>query len=141
MTTDGASTLDPVSRGGLVFKVNAEDAPARSYFLSADVAIKLAPRPQIVRLPGAPPTLLGLALSDGAVVPLLELGPDRATMILCLYRGEPVGLVGAEEIRSGVFPAAEAGGVRVDGATIPPLDLEEMYARVHAVTWGRAWGS
>jgi len=130
----------PVTRGGLVFKVVPDEGPARSFFLSADVAIKLAPRPQIVRLPGAPPSLLGLALSDGAVVPLLEVGPDRATMILCLYRGEPVGLVGAEDIRSGVFPAAEAGGVQVDGASVPPLDLEEMYARVHAVTWGSAWG-
>jgi hypothetical protein len=130
----------PVSRGGLVFTVAIPDEPTRSFFLGADVAIKLAPRPQIARLPGAPPGLLGLALSEGAVVPLFELGPDRATMILCVHRGEPLGLVGAEDIQSGVFPADESGGVKVDGASVPPLDLEEMYARVHAVTWGTGWG-
>jgi hypothetical protein len=128
------------SRGGLVFRVSDDGSRRRSFFLSADVAIKLVPRPQVARLPGAPPGLLGLALSDGAIVPILELGPDHATMILCLHRGEPLGLVGAEDIQSGVFPADEAGGVNVDGETIRPLDLEEMYARVHGVTWGTSWG-
>jgi hypothetical protein len=131
---------DRTTRGGLVFTVVAEERPTRSFFLSADIALKLAPRPQIARLPGAPPGLLGLALSDGAILPLLEVGADRATMILCLYRGEQLGLVGAENIRSGVFPADGAGGVKVDGVKVPPFDLEEMYTRVHAVTWGTGWG-
>lgn len=139
MATDPPHTERP-TRGGLVFTSFANERPPRSFFLSADVAIKLAPRPQIARLPGAPPGLLGLALSDGAILPLLEVGPDRTTMILCLYRGEQLGLVGAEDIRSGVFPADDAGAVRVDGVRVPPFDLEEMYARVHAVSWGTSWG-
>jgi hypothetical protein len=139
MATDAPHTGRP-TRGGLVFTSFSNEQPPRSFFLSADVAIKLAPRPQIARLPGAPPGLLGLALSDGAILPLLEVGPDRTTMILCLYRGEQLGLVGAEEIRSGVFPADDAGAVRVDGVRVPPFDLEEMYARVHAVSWGTSWG-
>jgi len=39
-----------------------------------------------------------------------------------------------------VFPADDAGAVRVDGVRVPPFDLEEMYARVHAVSWGTSWG-
>jgi hypothetical protein len=126
------------SRGGMIFRAGTD--AARTFFLSADVAIKVTPHPQIARLPGAPPTLLGITLSDGAVLPLLELGPDRSTMILCVHRGEPLGLVGAEEIRTGVFPSAAGGGVEVDGAAVPPFDVEEIYARVHAVTWGATWG-
>ena len=124
-----------VSRGGIVFLVEG-----RPLFLGADLAVKLTPRPQIARLPGAPPGLLGLALSEGAILPLLELGPVRATMIICVHRGEPVGLLGAEEIQSGVFPAADAGAVIAFGKTVPPLDLEELYARVHTATWGASWG-
>jgi hypothetical protein len=129
------SPIPPETRGGLVFAVRG-----RPFFLSAELAIKVAPRPQIARLPGAPPGLLGLALSDGAILPLLEIGPDRSTMIVCVHRGEPVGLVGAEDIQSGVFPAGEAGGVRAGGASVPPFHLEETYARAHAATWGASWG-
>lgn len=123
------------SRGGLVFTVLG-----CGFFLGADLAVKVTPRPQIARLPGSPPGLLGLALSEGTILPLLELGPDRSAMIICVHRGEQLGLVGAEEIYSGVFPAAEAGGVRFGDAVVPPLDLEEIYARIHAATWGASWG-
>ncbi len=128
------------TRGGLVFAVSADERPRRTFFLGADIAVKLAPRPQIARVPGSPPGLLGLALHDGAILPLLEVGRDRATMILCLYRGEQLGLVGAEDVESGVFTAEDGGGVQVDGKTIPAFDVGEIYARVHAVTWGTSWG-
>jgi len=122
-------------RGGLVFEVEG-----RTFFLSAEHARKLAPRPQIARLPGAAPSLLGLVLEDGGILPVVELGPERATMIVCVHRGEQLGLLGAVGIRSGVFPADPSGGVTVDGKVIPALDLAGLYARLHAATWGASWG-
>jgi CheW-like domain len=124
-----------VSRGGLVFTV--ED---RRFFLGAELVVRVAPRPHVTRFPGAPPGLLGLALSDGAIVPVLELGPERGAMIVCVYRGEQIGLVGADDIASGMFTADGDVGVVVANETVPPLGIEELYARVHAVTWGAGWG-
>jgi hypothetical protein len=61
-------------------------------------------------------------------------------MIVCVYRGEHMGLLGADDIKSGVFTRGDDGGVVVDGQKAPPLQLEEIYARVHTATWGSAWG-
>jgi len=121
--------------GGVVFRVKG-----RRFFLAADVALRLAPQPQITRFPGAPPGLLGLALSDGVTLPVVEIGPAREAMIVCLYRGEPIGLLGAEEVTTGMFAAGDAGGVLASGEAVPPLDLEEICGRIHVVTWGASWG-
>ncbi len=126
--------MPPVAlRGGLVFRV-----PSRRLFLPAEVAIKVAPRPQIARFPGAPAGLLGLALVDGMIVPVLELGPDHDAMIVCVHGGEPLGLLGAADITSGMFEARDAGVV-VRGEAVPPLDVDEIYTRVRGVTWGATW--
>ncbi len=113
---------------GLLFRVGT----ARR-LLAADVARRVAPLPQILRVPGSPPGLLGLALSDGVTLPILEIGETRGAVIVCLCRGEEVGLVGAEDIESGVFEES-----RIVGAT--PLDLVALYDRVHAATLGTGWG-
>jgi hypothetical protein len=129
----------PRVRGGLVIGIGD-----KRFFVAADVAVKLAPRPQIAHLPGAPPGLLGLALCDGSILPVLDVGLDvgqaRGAMVVCIYRGEHLGLLGADPQASGVFAPGEDGGVVVDGAPIPPLNLEELYAGVHTVTWGSGWG-
>jgi hypothetical protein len=128
------STRDGATRGGLVFRVGE-----RRWFLPAEIALKVAPRPQIARIPGAPPGLLGVALSDGTILPVVELAPDHESMVVCLHRGEHIGLLGATSIESGVFPANDADGVLVKGAAIPPLDLDELYGRLHVR--GTGWGS
>jgi hypothetical protein len=61
-------------------------------------------------------------------------------MVVCIYRGEHLGLLGAEPLASGVFAASGEGGIVLDGAEVPPLNIEELYARVHTVTWGSGWG-
>jgi hypothetical protein len=128
--------LQPKSlRGGLLFKVDG-----KRWFLAAEHALKVAPRPQVARFPGAPVGLLGLALSDGVIVPVLELGPHRGAMIIYVHRGEPLGLLGAADIESGMYSAGNGLAVTVDGKGVVPLDVEALYTQVHAVTWGASWG-
>ncbi len=128
-------------RGGLVFRVGL-----RRSFLAAELALRVTPRPPIARIPGAPPGLLGVALSDGVILPVIELGspppapPVSGPMIVCLHRGEQLGLVGASDIVSGMFAASDAAGVLVLGEAVRELDVEEIYARVHVVSWGAGWG-
>ncbi len=124
-----------LSRGGLVFRVGA-----RRQFLPADLALKVVPRPLIARIPGAPPGLLGLALAEGVILPVIELDREGGAMIVCAHHGERLGLVGAVDIASGMFSASDASGVLCEGETVRELDLEELYARVHAVSWGATWG-
>jgi len=128
----------PLTRGGIVFRVHG-----RPLFLPAELALKVVPRPQIARVPGAPPGLLGLALSDGVILPVLELGAGSSVasaMIVCVHGSEQLGLVGVTDIVSGMFPASGADGVIASDTVVPALDLEEIYARVHPVTWGAGWG-
>jgi len=127
--------MTSLQRGGIVFRVQG-----RPSFLAADVALRVAPRAQVVRVPGAPAGLLGLALSDGVILPVIELSPEPGAMIVCLFGGEAVGLVGATDIVSGMFPASGAEGVLFQASEVPALDLADIYARVHAVTWGAGWG-
>lgn len=133
VATPGSSPT--LTRGGLVFRVGA-----RRQFLPADLALKVVPRPQIARIPGAPPGLLGLALAEGAILPVIELDGEGGAMIVCSHHGERLGLVGAVDIASGMFPASDASGVLFEGEAVRELDLEELYGRVHTVSWGAAWG-
>lgn len=121
--------------GGLVFRIASE-----RYFLPAALVARVSALPQVVRLPGAPEGILGLGLSDGVILPLIEVGPGRGSMIVCTHAGEEVGLVGAEDIESGVFVGHSAGGVLRGGAVVPSFDLEGLYGRVHASTWRGSWG-
>jgi hypothetical protein len=112
----------------------------RRFFLPVDQTVKLAPVPQITRVPGAARELLGLALCEGLIVPVLEVGMGRDVMVVCLHQGEPIGLVGAVEIQTGLFRVGEAGGVLVAGELVPPLDLGEICGQVQAGAWGASWG-
>jgi hypothetical protein len=122
------------SKGGLVFR-----ASSRRYFLAAEFAVKVVPYPQVVRLPGAPPGLLGLALSEGVIVPIIELGPARTAMIVCVHRDEAIGLVGVADIVSGMFASDGGTGVLVSSELVTPLDVEAIYERVHGASWGAHW--
>ncbi len=124
------------SRGGLLLTVDG-----RRFFLRAELTVRVAPPPPIARLPGAPRALLGLALSDGVILPVIEVGVDRDVMVVCVYRGEQLGLVGATGLQSGMFPPGEGAGVTVDGEPVPPLDSSrKLITRIHPVTWGASWG-
>jgi chemotaxis signal transduction protein len=58
-------------KGGVVFRV----AEAR-YFLPATTASKVLPMPGVARVPGAPADLVGVALVEGEMVPVVDIGGD-----------------------------------------------------------------
>jgi chemotaxis signal transduction protein len=89
--------------GGVVFRTS-QDALC---FLPATIAIKVLAIPDLARVPGAPPDLLGVALVDGDMVPVVAIGHARSAMIVCSYLGERLGLVGMEIVTAGRIEAGE----------------------------------
>ena len=123
-------TLEP-RRGGIVL-----DDGSHLFFVPAHVAEKVAPIPDIARVPCAQPELVGIALHEGAILPVVAIGPARAAMLVISYMGEPIGLVGATVVATGSFEAAGDGAsVRHDGRIAKPLDLPGIYARMQAGSW------
>ncbi len=99
--------------GGVLFRVSE-----RLYFLSAVIATKVLPMPRVARVPGAPVSLVGVALVDGEMVPVVAIGDldargsrrpppgerpraDNRPMLVCTYMGERVGLVGLQIVATG----------------------------------------
>ncbi|MGH7435053.1 MAG: hypothetical protein ACRENE_05200, partial [Polyangiaceae bacterium] len=91
-------------------------------FVPAAIALRVARTPPVTPVPGAPAGLLGIALHEGGVVPVLEIGPARGDMIVCRSDGELVALLGGEGFVTGVFTTAGDG-----------LDLVEHEGRRHAL--------
>ncbi len=108
-------------------------------FLPADVALRVAPAPRVTRVPGAPPELVGIALYEGAIVPVVAIGPTRGEMIVCQQAGELLGVVGGEIVRTGSFAAA-AGAVDHEGKRVEALDLAAVYARIQSRARPGRWG-
>jgi hypothetical protein len=128
-------TVEP-KRGGIVL-ADGE----RAYFVPAELAQKVVPTPQVARVPGAHADLVGIAQVEGVVVPVVAIGQGpRNAMLVVEYKGEPIGLVGADVLATGAFEAAGDGAsVRHDGRIAKPLDLASIYARLQAGSWaGRA---
>lgn len=126
--------------GGIVFRVGDEH-----FFLPATVAVKVLPLPEIARVPGAPPALVGVALVDGEPVPVVAIdvarahaiGASRAAMLVCLHVGERIALVGLEIVRTGDFPADghAADEVVVDGARARLFDLAAVVSQMREGRW------
>jgi hypothetical protein len=129
-------TLEP-KRGGIV--LGDEN---RLYFVPAHAAERVVPVPQVARVPGAHPDLVGIALVDGTILPVVAIGSGRGGMLVVSYMGEPIGLVGADVLATGTFEAAGDGAsVRHDGRFAKPLDLTAIYAHLQAGSWaGRSRG-
>lgn len=133
--------------GGVVFRIGEE-----RYFLPADVASKVLPMPGVARVPGGPPELVGVALVEGDMVPVVAVGDldargsrrpaspnrtraDHRPMLVCVVMGERVGLVGLEILASGVFEAAEPSGVTHDDVAVPLFDVAAAVARLREGRW------
>lgn len=100
-------------------------------FIPGGVAVRVAPPVKVTAVPGAPPNLLGIAMVEGTVVPVVAIGGARADMIVCQHAGELVGLVGGEVVRAGRFDLADnRADVVVNGERVRQLDLAQVYARV-----------
>ncbi|HEY2517416.1 MAG TPA: chemotaxis protein CheW, partial [Polyangiaceae bacterium] len=59
-------------RGGVVVRLEGG-----LLFVPASLAVAIAPVPQITRVPGAPEAILGAAMHDGDVVPVIVVGAAR----------------------------------------------------------------
>jgi chemotaxis signal transduction protein len=127
----------PAARGGVVLRIDGE-----LRYVPASVAVKVAPRPRVTPVPGAPRELDGIAMYEGTVVPIVNLGATGSEMVVCQYAGELLGLVGGEVVRTGTFEMAEGspGLVEWEGKRIPPLDIAALYARVQSATRVGRWG-
>ena len=123
-------------RGGVLMRLDGV-----LHFVPASVALAITTVPEIARVPGAPEGLLGAALHDGEVVPVIAIGAARESMLVCSYFGEKVGLLGAAIVATGLYdvdPAA-ADTVRHGGETARTLDLAALYARVQGEGWAGRW--
>ena len=60
-------------RGGVVVRVDGE-----LRFLPAAVALKVTPTPKVTTVPGAPAELVGIALHEGTVVPVVAVARRAA---------------------------------------------------------------
>jgi hypothetical protein len=123
-------------RGGVLVRLDGV-----LHFVPASVAVAIAPAPQITRVPGAPETLLGAALHDGEVVPVIALGAAREAMLVCTYLGEKIGLMGARIEATGVYEPERGAPdtVRYHGETARTLDIAALYARVQGEGWAGRW--
>ncbi len=114
MTTAGET--GDAKQGGLLLRVNGE-----LQSLSTSVVVRVVALPPVTAVPGSPPDLLGIALHEGVIVPVIAIGPTRDALVICEHAGELVGLVGGEVVEAGTFDAA------LDTSAI---DLAGIYARI-----------
>ena len=133
--------------GGVIFRI----VDAR-YFLPASVASKVLPMPRVARVPGAPADLVGVALVEGEMIPVVAIGEldargsrrppstsrpraDNRPMLVCDVLGERVGLVGLEILATGFFPPAEPEGVMHGDTAVPLFDVGAVVARLRQGRW------
>ncbi len=112
-------------------------------FVPAAVALKFVAMPKVLAVPDAPPGLLGVALIDGTVIPVVTMGGSRDTMLVCTYLGEPIGIVGHTVVASGTFEPAheQPGSVRCKAGIAKTMDLSSVAASLSKNAWaGRSTG-
>ena len=132
--------------GGVLFRV-AE----RLFFLPAAIATKVLPMPRVARVPGAPAALVGVALVEGEMVPVVAIGDldargsrrppsgdrpraDNRPMLVCSYLGERVGLVGRESVATGRC-SAEGEAVTHEGVAAEPFDVGAVFSGLREHRW------
>lgn len=130
------------SVGGVVFRARGE-----LFFLPASIAMKVMPAPEMAHVPGGPRELRGVALVDGDMIPVVELGeaasrptaatPESATaMLVCAVLGERVGFVGVEVVATGRFQVDDVtGALKLGDETAHPFDVTGVIARVREGRW------
>jgi hypothetical protein len=116
-------------RGGVVLRVGGA-----LRFVPAAAAVRIAPAPEATRVPGAPAELIGIALNEGVILPVVAIGPGRREMLVCQHGSDLLGLVGGEVVHAGIFePAGDGtGGVICAGEIAEVLDIASAYAHVQA---------
>jgi chemotaxis signal transduction protein len=118
-----------VTQGGVVFRVERE-----LFYLPATVAQRIAPVPNIGRIPSAPADLCGLALVDGEMIPIVALAPPRTAMLVVTYLGERLGIVGVEVVATGRFETRHDHVIH-EGEHARLFDVSAVVARVRDIRW------
>lgn len=95
------------------------DVAGGAFFVSADVAVEVAERPAVTRVPGSG---LGVALISGRVVAVVTAGEHSEHTLLCDVGGDGVALDGVRVHQVGTFPAT-AEGVSWAGQHLRELDV------------------
>jgi len=124
-------------RGGVLVRVGSV-----LHFVPASIAIAVAPAPKIARVAGAPPALLGVALHDGDVVPVIAIGDGHVgVMLVCGYMGEKIGLMGGRVEGTGVYEVDRDAPDAVvhAGERATTLDVAAAYAGVQGEGWAGRW--
>ncbi len=137
-----------IAQGGVMFRVDGE-----LYFLPASIAMKLLPIPEMAPVPGGPIELLGVALVDGDMIPVVHVADEaiaserptrvrqlrsrpRGAMLVCAVLGERVGFVGLEVVATGRFEADPATGELRHGDEVArAFDVAGIIARVREGRW------
>jgi hypothetical protein len=154
----------PRERGGVLLRLRGVDADAMRAplgFVPADVARRLSSLSSLTPVPGARPPAFGIALAEGAVVTVLNLGnapydappegaegrapytpdedwvvPGADRALLCRLGAFDVALTGATVLATGVFDVApDESGVLWRGEVVPVIDVRALYAQAEAATW------
>jgi hypothetical protein len=113
------------SSAGVIVSVRGEER-----FLPALIVHSVHSQPRLSPVPGSP---LGLAWVAGKVVPVARLSDDGPHLVVCLSRGEVVGLSGVEVLDTGFFAPSDRG-VERQGRQVEPLDVSaEIEAALEAV--------
>jgi CheW-like protein len=121
--------------GGILLRV----AETLVYVAAAD-AVKLAPIPHITRVPGAPEGLLGVALHEGEILPVVSIGSERESMLVCTHGGALLGIVGGSVVGTGMFDTTPDGStVRCGDETATELDIASLCAKTSPPSWGGRW--
>jgi hypothetical protein len=144
----------PADRGGVLLSYQDSDDRPVLAFIPASVAARLTALTCAIDVPGARPPARGLALADGEVITVLELGkrataapppylpgadwpvPGSDRAVLCVLGSVRVALTGGTVVATGVFdPIDGGGGVLWRGEPVPTLDVRALYARAETAIW------
>jgi hypothetical protein len=139
-------------KGGVLLEVRDADGKAQLRFLPAEIAVRVAALGAVRRVPGLRLPALGIALADGEVVTVFEIGSSAAAAptyrpgedwsvpgcdraVLCNVGGQRLALTGGSIVATGVFESAEGGAVVWRGAEVPVLDVRALYRAAEAAIW------
>jgi len=143
-------------RGGVLLRYCEAEGRTALGFIPAEIASRLVALSSLTEVPGTRPPAKGIALADGEVVTVLELGkpppggmkapsyrpgedwpvPGSDRAVLCLLGGQEVAITGGVVLATGLFDASETDdGIVFHGELVRTLDMRALYARAEAAIW------
>lgn len=150
------SAAPAADRGGVLLAYQDDDGNPALVFIPASVASRLTALTCVIDVPGAKPPARGLALADGEVITVLEIGkpasanqeaspphpdlehavPGSDRAVLCVIGSVRVALTGGTVVATGTFDTLpEGAGVLWRGEAVPTLDVRALYARAETAIW------